>query len=65
MHISLADSQARGFMRWSTAQPPCGDGEERAGGDAPIVFATPDTILVPPEQPHPHPWMVRGAAGRL
>lgn len=61
MFISLANSRARGFLKWSEAQRPGNDDDEPGGG-------TPIAIDEPPcdgygaiEEPPPQPWQVPGA----
>jgi hypothetical protein len=66
MYISLADSGAKGFMKWADAHQPEALGDARAGAVAGSVIAAPDLaqgVTTPPEQPH-RPWLVPGA-GRL
>jgi hypothetical protein len=66
MYISLADSRAKGFMKWSHAHQPERLGDARTGAGEGGVIAAPDLaeeVMTPAEQPH-RPWLVPGA-GRL
>jgi hypothetical protein len=62
IYISLADSHAKGFMRW------CGAHRERLGEARTVagegaVIAAPElaqAVMTPAEQPH-RPWLVPGA----
>ncbi len=53
MYISLAESSAKGFRRWSDAHPPCGNDNE-------TEVAQLDAVMMPPEGPR-DPWLVPGA----
>jgi len=63
MYISLADSRAKGFRRWSDAHQPHGNDNEGdvarldalAGADLGIEYA----VMTPPEGPHA-PWLMPG-----
>jgi hypothetical protein len=66
MYISLADSRAKGFKKWSDAHQAERLGDARAGAGEGGVIAAPDLaqgVTTPAEQPH-RPWLVPGA-GRL
>jgi hypothetical protein len=61
IYISLADSRAKGFMKWSDAHPERpGEACTVAGEGA--VMAAPDIaqVMTPAEQPY-RPWLVPGA----
>ena len=62
IYTSLADSRAKGFMKWSDAHPErLGEARTVAGEGA--VIAAPDlaqAVMTPAEQPH-RPWLVPGA----
>ena len=63
MYISLAESLAKGFKRWSDAHQPCDNDNEGevarldalASTDLGIEYA----VMTPPEAPHA-PWLVPG-----
>jgi len=63
MYISLAESLATGFRRWSDASQPCGNDNEvevarldaLAAADLGIEYA----VMMPPEGPR-DPWLVPG-----
>ena len=62
IYISLADSRAKGFMRWCGAHPER-LGEARTVASEGAVIAAPDlaqAVMTPAEQPH-RPWLVPGA----
>ena len=62
MYISLADSRAKGFMKWSDAYR-LKLGGARAGAGEGGVIEAPDLdqgVTAPAEQPH-RPWLVPGA----
>jgi len=66
MYISLANSRAKGFMKWADAHQPERLGDARAGAGEGGVIAAADLaqgVTTPAEQPH-RPWLVPGA-GRL
>ena len=66
MRISLVDSRANGFSKWSTTRRPGSKDDDRPGGAAPIALSGPaldNSIMAPPEQPL-RPWLVPGV-GRL
>jgi hypothetical protein len=63
MYISLADSRAKGFMKWSDAHQLTKLGGARAGAGEGGVIEAPDLdqgVTAPAEQPH-RPWLVPGA----
>jgi len=63
MYISLADSRAKGFMKWADAHQPERLGDARTGAGEGGVTAPPDLaqlLTTPAEQPH-RPWLVPGA----
>ena len=63
MSISLADSRAKGFKKWSDAHQPERLGDARTGAGEGGVIAAPDLaqgVTTPAEQPH-RPWLVPGA----
>jgi hypothetical protein len=60
MYISLADSRARGFLKWSEALRP-GNDDNEPGGATPIAIGVSpgddsEAIKEPPHQP----WQVPG-----
>ena len=62
MYVSLADSRAKGFMKWSDAHPER-PGEARTVAGEGSLVAAPDlaqAVMTPAEQPH-RPWLVPGA----
>ena len=62
MYISLEDSRAKGFMKWSDAHPER-SGEARTVAGEGALVAGPDlaqAVMTPAEQPH-RPWLVPGA----
>ena len=62
IYISLADSRAKGFMKWSDAHPER-PGEARTVAGEGAVMAAPDiapAVMTPAEQPY-RPWLVPGA----
>jgi len=62
MYISLENSNASGFKRWSIDHPPGRNDDDHSGGATPIPVAVPDldeAMMAPPEQPH-RPWIVPG-----
>jgi hypothetical protein len=62
MYISLADSRAKGFMKWADAHQPEKLGGARAGaGEGGVIAPDLDQgLMTPAEQPH-RPWLVPGA----
>ena len=55
MYISLADSRAKGFMKWADAHQPERLGDARAGAGEGGVIAAPalaQGVTTPAEQPH-------------
>jgi len=55
MPISLADSRAKGFKKWSDAHQPERLGDARTGAGEGGVIAAPDLdqgVTTPAEQPH-------------
>ena len=62
IYIYLADSRAKGFMKWSDAHPER-PGEARTVAGEGAVMAAPDiaqAVMTPAEQPY-RPWLVPGA----
>jgi len=64
MYMSLTESLAKGFRRWSDAHQPCGNDNESAVV-RPDALAAPDlgmeqAVMTPPEGPR-DPWLVPGA----
>jgi hypothetical protein len=57
MYISLAESCAKGFRKWSDAHPP-------ASNDNPGDFARADALVVRLEAPR-DPWLVPGVRNTL
>ena len=61
IYISLPDSRAKGFMKWSDAHPERLGEPRTVAGEGPVI-AAPDlaqTVMTPAEQPH-RPWLVPG-----
>ena len=55
MYISLADSRAKGFMKWADTHQPERLGDARAGAGEGGVIAAPalaQEVTTPAEQPH-------------
>ena len=55
MYISLADSRAKGFVKWADTHQPERLGDARAGAGEGGVIAAPDPaqgVTTPVEQPH-------------
>ncbi len=56
MYISLADSRAKGFVKWADTHQPERLGDARAGAGEGGVIAAPDlaqgVTTTPAEQPH-------------
>jgi hypothetical protein len=55
MSISLEDSRAKGFKKWSDAHQPERLGDARTGANEGGVIAAPDLdqgVTTPAEQPH-------------
>jgi hypothetical protein len=63
MYISLTQSSAHGFKKWSAAQQPHGNDDDRnvANSDA---IAVPNGAAMTVAQPH-GPWLVPGMADTL
>ena len=63
MYISLAESRAKGFRRWSDAHPPGGNDNDsnvaRLDALAGADLGTEDAVMTPPEVPHA-PWLMPG-----
>ena len=63
MYISLAESLAKGFRRWSDAHQPCGNDNEgnvaRLDALSPADLGIEHAVMMPPEGPR-HPWLVPG-----
>ncbi len=57
MYISVADSRAKGFMKWANTYQPVRRGDARAGADKDSVIAAADldqrviTLAVQPHRP--------------
>ena len=67
MRISLADSRASGFSKWTIACQPGSNDDDQPGGATPIAITAPDLddpIIALPEQPH-RPWIVPGVGTAL
>jgi hypothetical protein len=67
MRISLADSRANRFTKWSIAHQPGSNDDDQPGGATPISVTAPDLdnpIIAPPEQLH-CPWLVPGVGSAL
>jgi hypothetical protein len=68
MYISLAESRANGFRKWSDAHPPRrNDDDGEIARDEAIAIANLDTdylAMSPPEQTH-GPWRVPGVGNAL
>ena len=47
MYISLAESRAKGFMKWANTYQPERRGDARAGADEDRVIAAPDLNHIP------------------
>ena len=61
MYISLANSRANGFRKWSDAHPPHSNNDAAiAIADLAIDYA----VMTPPEQPD-GPWRVPGVGNAL
>ena len=53
MYISLADSRAKGFMKWADAHQPERLGDARAGAsEGSVIAALAQGVTTPAEQPH-------------
>ena len=62
MYISLRDSCAKGFKKWSDAHQPEIENDIRAGEGDGVGAADPDLenkVMTSPERPH-RPWLVPG-----
>jgi hypothetical protein len=63
MYISLAESRAKGFRRWSDAHPPSGNDNEsavvRLDALASLGLDTEYAVMMPPQGPR-DPWLVPG-----
>ena len=68
MYISLAESRANGFRKWSDAHPPHrNDDDGDVAGDDAIAIADLGigyAVMTPPEQMH-GPWRVPGVGNAL
>jgi hypothetical protein len=64
MYISLSDSRAGGFKKWSGNHPPGNNDNDHPGGATPIAVTEPpdEGGELPVEAPH-RPWIVPGIAG--
>ena len=66
MYISLANSRARGFKKWSDAHRPDNDDDDNSGGATPIaIVEPPDEGGAAIEEPHHQPWAVPGVGTSL
>lgn len=65
MYISLAESRAAGFLKWSAAhRPPVNDDNDDTGGATPIALVKPPfDPTAPDEQPTHRPWAIPGVGG--
>jgi hypothetical protein len=63
MYISLAESRAKGFRRWSDAHLPSGNDNEgdvaRLDALAAAALGIEHTVMTPPNAPH-SPWLMPG-----
>lgn len=61
MYISLANSRAQGFKKWSDAHRPGDNDDDNSGGATPIALTEPpgDDREAIKETPH-QPWLVPG-----
>jgi hypothetical protein len=67
MRISLGDSRANRFTKWSIAPRPGSNDDDQPGGATPIAITAPDLddpIIALPEQSH-RPWLVPGVGTAL
>jgi len=62
IYISLADSRAKGFMKWSDAHPERPGVARTVAGEGAVMAAADiaQAVMTPAEQPYP-PWLVPGA----
>jgi hypothetical protein len=65
MYISLANSRAHGFRKWSDAIRPSNDDEDNSGGATPIAIAEPPEEDAAIEEPSHQPWAVPGVGTSL
>ena len=66
MYISLANSRARGFKKWSDAVRPGNDDDDNSGGAIPIaIVEPPDENGAAIEEPFHQPWVVPGVGTSL
>jgi hypothetical protein len=63
MYISLAESRANGFRKWSDAHPPHRNGDV-ARGDVVADLGSDYAAMTPAEQTH-GPWRVPGVGNAL
>jgi hypothetical protein len=63
MYISLAESRANGFRKWSDAHPPHRNGDV-ASGDVVADLGSDYAAMTPAEQAH-GPWRVPGVGNAL
>jgi hypothetical protein len=65
--MSLPESRANRFTKWSIAYRLGSNDDDQPGGAAPIAITAPDLddpIIASPEQPH-RPWLVPGVGTAL
>ena len=62
MYISLADSSASGFKKWSGGQRPTNDDNPPGGATPVAIMGPPSDCEAPEELPH-RPWIVAGVGG--
>jgi hypothetical protein len=65
MYISLANSRARGFRKWSDAIRPVNDDDDNSGGATPIAIAEPPEDDAAIKEPPHQPWAVPGVGTSL
>jgi len=66
MYISLSNSRADGFKKWSDSHRPGNDDFDNSGGATPIAIAKPpgeDAGAM--KEPSHQPWLVPGVGGSL
>jgi len=67
MRISLVESCANAFTKWSSFHRPGSNDDDQPGGATPIAVTVPefdDPIVAPPAQPH-RPWFAPGVGAAL
>jgi hypothetical protein len=64
MYISLNDSRANGFKKWSDDHQPGNDDDDNPSGATPIAIARPPSKDRDAAEELPHrPWAVPGVGG--